>query len=69
MQKRRCQGCNVDISHKHPNAKFHSKKCKDKHWNRVNPRGMYAHLKDSDSGNDYDYDDNDPSWDAHKDSF
>lgn len=37
--KRKCKGCSKDISHKHPNAKFHSKECKDRYWNRVNPRG------------------------------
>jgi hypothetical protein len=42
--RRTCKGCGCDISRKHPNARFHSKACKDDYWNRVNPRGMYAHL-------------------------
>ena len=54
---RTCKGCGIDISHKHPNAKFHSPKCKDRYWNEVNPRGIGARYDD--------YDD-DPSWDAHK---
>ena len=37
--KRKCKGCSMDISHKHPNAKFHSLKCKDRWHNIVNPRG------------------------------
>jgi len=61
-EKRKCKGCNKDISHKHPNAKFHSKKCKDKYWNMVNPRGKFAHL-----ANDADeYIDDEFGWDGHK---
>lgn len=37
---RKCKGCNRDISHKHPNAKFHNRQCKDAYWNSVNPRGI-----------------------------
>lgn len=37
--KRTCKGCNKDISHKHPNAKFHSLRCKDRYHNTHNPRG------------------------------
>ena len=43
--KRKCKGCGRDISHKHPNAKFCSPRCKDKFHNWNNPRGIYAHLK------------------------
>lgn len=57
--KRSCKGCGIDISKKHPNAKFHSTKCKDTYWNTVNPRG-YGFLN-VDKVDDYD-----PSWDAHK---
>lgn len=39
MTKRECKECTIDISHMHPNAKFHSTACKDSYWNRVNPRG------------------------------
>ena len=38
-------GCGKSISHKHPNARFFSQKHKDRYWNEVNPRGMYAHLR------------------------
>lgn len=57
MKNRKCKGCGCDISHKHPNAKFHSSKCKDRFWNKVNPRGYGL------SNYDHDFD---PSWDAHK---
>lgn len=36
---RKCKNCKRDISHKHPNAKSCSQRCKDRYWNRVNPRG------------------------------
>jgi hypothetical protein len=39
MAQRKCKGCPRDISHKHPNAKFHSLACKDRYWNAINPRG------------------------------
>lgn len=52
-----CKGCSRDIAHKHPNAKFHSPRCKDRYWNRVNPRGLGVR---SDR-----HDDDDGSWDAH----
>ena len=54
---RKCKNCGRDISHKHPNAKFHSTKCKDKYWNyirgdiRVN---KVPTLDDYDSLPDYD---------------
>lgn len=37
-------GCGKSISHKHPNARFLDRHHKDRFWNRVNPRGIYAHL-------------------------
>lgn len=70
MAKRLCKcGCGSSIDHKHPNAKFINLKHKDKHHNRVNPRGKFAHLAYKEEPEDLsDYDD-DPSWDAHKDSW
>ena len=65
MAKRICKGCSADISHKHPNAKFHNQQCKDLYWNTVNPRGQGEYF----SGGRFDpYRnlDDDPSWDAHK---
>jgi len=41
MKKCKC-GCGHSMKGKHPNAKFWSQKHKDRYWNRVNPRGMYA---------------------------
>jgi hypothetical protein len=64
--KRKCKGCNKDISHKHPNAKFCKSRCKDKFWNTINPRGMA--VRQESEGYDPD-DDFDPSWDSHKDTF
>lgn len=63
-KKRKCKGCSIDISHKHPNAKFHSNKCKDNYWNRENPRG-YAVGEIS----EYEQimDECESGWDAHKD--
>jgi hypothetical protein len=43
-----------DISHKHPNAKFHNKKCKDNFWNRENPRGIALSGSENDFDTDYD---------------
>ena len=65
MKARTCKGCSKDISHKHPNAKFHSQQCKDVYWNTVNPRGLGVPF----SGDKYDpyrNCDDDQSWDAHK---
>lgn len=36
---RECKGCGISINHMHPNAKFHSTKCKNYYWNYINPRG------------------------------
>lgn len=38
LVERKCKGCGCDITHKRPNAKFHSYICKDKHWARNNVR-------------------------------
>ena len=44
MKRKRCKcGCG-QIVEGHPNKKFINKKHKDKYWNRVNPRGKFAHL-------------------------
>ena len=49
--RRFCRNCGTDITDKHPNAKFCSNKgsgnCKDKFWNRNNPRGIYARVSDT----------------------
>lgn len=55
---RKCKGCRKDISTKHPNAKFCTQRCKDKYWNRVNPRGLGVYQEDG-------IDEYDGSWDAH----
>ena len=60
---RRCKGCNRDISHKHPNAKFHSQICKDNYHNYYNPRGYGE--RDIYDGIDVEG----PGWDAHKSSY
>ncbi len=45
MAKRLCKcGCGQVITG-HPNKKFFSTKHKDKHHNRINPRGFYAPIK------------------------
>lgn len=38
-----CKGCGEYFSG-HPNAKFHSKECKDRWHNATNPRGFQAGL-------------------------
>lgn len=56
---RRCKcGCGASIEHKHSNARFVNHKHKDRYWNMENPRGKFAHLKDS-------MDDCDPADDAY----
>lgn len=46
MNKRTCKGCNADISHRHPNCKFHSNRCKDNYHNYKNPnRQTYSSKK------------------------
>lgn len=60
-----CKGCSCDISHKHPNAKFHNQRCKDAYWNRVNPRGLGIELTTLVRDRQNDEDDYDGSWDAH----
>ncbi len=55
---RKCKcGCGHSIDHKHPNAKFLSQKHKDKYHNWNNPRGKFAHLKDSYERDDWNPDD------------
>ena len=66
MAKRKCKGCGVDISHKHPNAKFHSRLCKDRYWNKKRFSNLIPEQVEVD--NEYS-EDPDPSWDAHKDSW
>jgi len=39
MSKRKCPNCNKSIQG-HPNKKFCNSRCKDRYWNRVNPRGF-----------------------------
>ncbi len=41
--KRSCPACGSGING-HPNKKFCDSRCKDRHHNRYNPRGYYAHL-------------------------
>lgn len=54
--KRLCKcGCGKDISHKHVNAKFLNKRHKDTYWNKVNPRGKFAHLNPENYKEDTDY--------------
>ncbi len=69
---RTCKGCDRNINHMHLNAKFHSRRCKDRYWNRVNPRGFGRSLtaKAADGDGDAIADlDHDPGWDGHKDTF
>lgn len=35
-----CQGCSISIEGKHKNSKFCDAKCKDKHWQNLNPERM-----------------------------
>jgi len=49
---RKCKLCSKSIEHKHVNAKFCNKKCKDNFHNITNPRGYFAHLA---NGADVDY--------------
>ena len=82
MAKRKCAlaTCSKDISHKHVNAKFCCTKHKDKHHNRVNPRGFYqptvngiaapkGYAGITDQEHDRIMDDLGEGWDGHKDSF
>ena len=79
---RRCalSTCGKSIAHKHVNAKFCCTSHKDKHHNRVNPRGFYqptvggmkapkGYSGITDQEHQRIMDDYDMSWDAHKDSF
>jgi len=61
-----CKGCSVDISHKHPNAKFHNSSCKDGYWNRVNPRGLGLTLNAMIAEDQEHNLDADGSWDARQ---
>lgn len=59
MNERLCKcGCGKSIAKKHPNALFLNQKHKDSYWNRVNPRGKFAHLN-------WESPDFDPEWDRH----
>lgn len=55
---RQCKGCGRCLDHKHINARFCGKICKDDYWNRENPRGYGLKV--------YEALDDDMSWDAHK---
>jgi hypothetical protein len=35
----RCANCGNPFKKRHPSQRFHSRRCKDAYWNRVNPRG------------------------------
>jgi len=68
---RPCKGCTADITHKHSNAKFCTKKCKDLFHNWNNPRGKFAHLKDLDD-EDMDregHEAQEAGWDGHKNTW
>lgn len=53
--KRVCAcGCRASIEHKHKNAVFFNQRHKDKYWNRVNPRGMFARLNPDNTVSDED---------------
>lgn len=41
---KQCKWCNKKMKNAHPNRKFCCTKHKDRYWNTVNPRGMFAHL-------------------------
>jgi len=51
MKKRYCKcGCgHVVVGH--PNKKFFNRKHKDRHHNRINPRGHFAHLNHTSKSN------------------
>lgn len=36
---KKCKGCSKLMKNPHPNKKFHSRRCKDRYWNSINPRG------------------------------
>ena len=40
-----CKGCGGIMTAKYYNARFHSKKCKDNYWNKVNSRGIKSYRK------------------------
>ena len=62
MAKKLCKcGCGSSIKKKHPNAKFLNKRHKDKYWNKVNPRGIYAHLN-SNNQDEFTDDGDDMYW-------
>lgn len=63
MTKKICDlpGCNQPAR-----RRFCCNKHKDRYHNLNNPRGKFAHLSPGGRLNDPD---DDPSWDAHKDSF
>jgi len=63
-----CKGCRTSIRHKHPNAKFCGRRCKDRYWNRVNPRGYGVRSVEAQYVKDNVASFN-PSWDGHKDTF
>ena len=63
---KKCKGCDKDISHKHPNAKFCKSKCKDNYWNRENPRGLGLELQGLIEEVEEDNLDADGSWDEHQ---
>lgn len=52
MKERRCKcGCG-SVVRGHPNKRFVNQQHKDRYWNRVNPRGKFAHLN-PENDNDY----------------
>ena len=54
---KRCKYCGKDISNSHPNKKFCCQKHKDRFYNENNPRGYYAYLKQKETPDYRDYED------------
>jgi len=77
-----CPSCGTVFTKNHYQQAFcktkSGTKCKDKYWNTVTPGkrnnttrispASAAFMAQREERHEYDYDD-DPSWDAHKDSF
>lgn len=72
-----CPGCGQTLVKKTKHHKYHNQVCKDAYWNQVDPRKRNnttrispasARFMASRPVREPDYDD-DPSWDAHKDSM